>query len=62
MNPVRSDASTLRLDGFVFADADPGGGELLTRPLRLEGGRLYLNANARAGELREKSWTTSATP
>jgi len=43
--------ATLRLDGFVSAEADASGGWLLTRPLRLDGSDLYVNANAKGGRL-----------
>jgi len=42
----------LRVDGFVSAEADRSGGQIVTRPLRLEGQQLFLNANASDGELR----------
>jgi hypothetical protein len=43
--------ATLRMDGFVSAEGDASGGWLLTRPLRLEGKQLYVNADADGGEL-----------
>lgn len=44
---------TLRLDGFVSAQAPMSGGELLTKPLRFKGGRLALNfATSAAGGVR----------
>ena len=39
----------LRLDGFVSADADYGGGEIISRPIRFQGDRLELNMDAGAG-------------
>ncbi len=50
---------TLRLDGFVSMDGGEGGGELITKPLVLNGQSLYLNVDASEGEvgveiLREK--------
>lgn len=39
----------LRLDGFISADAEYTGGELLTRPLVFAGNRLQLNAATGAG-------------
>jgi len=39
----------LRLDGFVSADADYQGGEIISRPIRFEGSRLELNMDAGAG-------------
>jgi hypothetical protein len=41
-----------RRDGFASLDADPCGGRLETRPLRLGGNTLVVNADARRGELR----------
>jgi len=41
--------ATLRRDGFASMD---GSGELLTRPVRFSGKRLFVNADATAGELR----------
>lgn len=44
---------SLRLDGFVSVNAGYGGGEVVTRPVRFEGGRLYLNfATSAAGVVR----------
>ena len=43
---------TLRLDGFMSVDAGNRGGVLTTKPLAIEGKRLYVNANAAEGELR----------
>lgn len=43
---------TLRTDGFVSVHADYRGGELLTRPLLIEGSKLVLNyATSAAGSL-----------
>jgi len=44
--------ATLRLDGFVSADADGSGGWLLTKLLQLEGMELFVNADASTGSLR----------
>jgi len=44
--------ATLRLDGFVSLDADESGGTVTTRPLRLDGSELHVNANASRGEIR----------
>lgn len=41
-----------RRHGFVSADAGPQGGEIVTRPVRLPGGTLVVNADASGGELR----------
>lgn len=43
--------ATLRVDGFVSASAGASSGWLLTRPLRLEGVQLCLNADAADGEV-----------
>jgi hypothetical protein len=44
---------TLRLDGFVSAQAPMSGGELITKPLRFKGGKLALNfASSAAGGVR----------
>ena len=42
----------LRRDGFVSLDAGDSEGWVMTRPLTLEGSRLFLNADASAGEIR----------
>lgn len=39
----------LRLDGFISADADYSGGELITNPLTFTGDRLQLNVDTGAG-------------
>ena len=41
----------LRLDGFVSIDAGDAVGTLVTKPLRLDGGRLRINASARGGSV-----------
>jgi hypothetical protein len=41
--------AVMRLDGFVSADFDYGGGTLLTPPLRFTGSRLELNVDTGAG-------------
>ncbi len=41
--------ASLRLDGFVSADAGYGGGEFTTPPLTFEGDRLELNLDGSAG-------------
>ena len=38
-----------RLDGFVSAEADSGGGSFLTPPLMFEGDTLHLNVKVRGG-------------
>lgn len=42
----------LRRDGYISRDAGEGQGRLLTRPMRLGGGSLTLNAAAAKGEIR----------
>jgi hypothetical protein len=41
--------ASLRPQGFVSADADANGGEIVTRPLSLRGSKLHINAAIRAG-------------
>ena len=43
------DRAVMRLDGFVSADADYSGGELLTPSIRFSGSRLELNVDTGAG-------------
>lgn len=43
---------TLRRDGFISMDAGAESGLLTTKPVRLEGETLYLNADATDGEIR----------
>jgi len=43
--------ATLRRDGFVSLDADQDSGSVTNRPFHWEGERLYLNADARKGEI-----------
>jgi len=43
------DRAVLRLDGFVSADADYGGGEIITPLIIFDGRRLELNVDAGAG-------------
>jgi len=44
--------ATLRVDGFVSADADASGGYIVTKPLTLGGEDLFVNADAKGGDLR----------
>jgi hypothetical protein len=44
--------ATLRRDGFASLEAGAAGGSLTTRSVRFSGRHLFVNANARAGELR----------
>jgi hypothetical protein len=41
--------ATLRLDGFMSMDAGAEGGVLVTRPVKLRGNALYVNADVKAG-------------
>ena len=44
--------AVLRRDGFVSLDAGTTPGVVVTRPFTLPDGRMFVNANARGGELR----------
>jgi len=44
--------ATLRRDGFASMDADANSGTLTTRPVTFQGKYLFVNADAKAGELR----------
>ncbi len=44
--------ATWRLHGFASLDAGPTGGQVLTRPLLISGGKLLINADASRGRLR----------
>lgn len=44
--------ATWRLHGFASLDAGPTGGQVVTRPLLIGGGRLVVNADASRGRLR----------
>lgn len=52
----------LRVDGFVSADADAGGGTIVTRPLLLKGDQLFVNVDASAGDFRTEVLDTSGKP
>jgi hypothetical protein len=53
----------LRLDGLASAHAGYGGGELLTRPLIIDGSRLELNySTSAAGSLRIELQDRSGQP
>jgi hypothetical protein len=43
--------ATLRRDGFASMDAGDDGGTLTTRTVRFSGGHLFVNADAKGGEL-----------
>jgi len=51
-----------RLDGFVSADFDAGGGELITPPLIFSGSSLQLNLNATGGSGQVEVQDSSGTP
>ena len=44
--------ATLRRDGFARMEAGAAGGALTTRPVRFSGDRLFVNVDARQGEMR----------
>ena len=51
--PVRLRRFTMRVDGFVSANAPLSGGEVITRPLTFTGQRLFINyATGAAGSVR----------
>ncbi|MBN2296170.1 MAG: hypothetical protein JXM70_27310 [Pirellulales bacterium] len=54
--------ATLPLDRFVCLQAGPDPGTVVTRPFRLEGGKLELNADARAGKITLSLLTTDGKP
>ena len=49
---IHAGAASLRIDGFVSLDAGPEGGVVLTVPFWPQGKHLYINADARGGEIR----------
>ena len=54
---------TLRIDGFVAVTAPMAGGEIVTRPLVFEGGRLTLNfSTSAAGSIRVELQDAAGTP
>ena len=54
---------TLRLDGFVSANAPMKGGELMTKPLKFDGAKLVLNfSTSAAGSLRVEVQTPDGKP
>ncbi|UCD27462.1 MAG: hypothetical protein JSV03_10085 [Planctomycetota bacterium] len=50
--PASTGLAVLRRDGFASMDAGETTGTLTTRPLRFTGKQLFVNADARGGELR----------
>lgn len=54
--------ATLRKEGFVSLRGPRGGGVVCTRPIRWPGGRLYVNAESEAGELRVRVCDASRHP
>ena len=44
--------AVLRRDGFISLDAGPSEGHITTEPFSISGERLFVNADARGGELR----------
>jgi len=62
-NATKIRRSTLRLDGFVSAQAPAAGGELVTRPLLFAGDRLSLNFETGGpGELKVELQNPDGTP
>ena len=54
---------TLRVDGFVAVTAPMAGGEIVTRPLVFQGGRLTLNfSTSAAGSIRVELQDAAGTP
>jgi hypothetical protein len=54
---------TLRLDGFVSVNAPMSGGELITRPLLFQGGKLMMNfATSAAGDVRVEIQNAEGKP
>jgi hypothetical protein len=54
---------TLRLDGFVSANAPMSGGEVVTKPLKFSGSKLSINfATSAAGSLRVEIQDPAGTP
>lgn len=52
----------LRRDGFASLNADAGGGELTTRPIRFSGSQLFVNVAAADGELVAEVLDASGKP
>jgi len=52
----------LRLDGFVSLDAGEQVGTLLTKPLRIDGKRLFVNLDAPEGEVRAEVLDAAGRP
>jgi hypothetical protein len=48
--------AVLRRDGFISLDAGEHEGHVITKPFAMSGGKLFVNANARDGELRAEIW------
>ncbi|MFP4171814.1 MAG: hypothetical protein ACLFV4_02780 [Candidatus Hydrogenedentota bacterium] len=54
---------TLRMDGFVSVNAPLAGGEIVTKPLTFEGGKLAINfASSAAGSVRVEMQEADGTP
>jgi hypothetical protein len=52
----------LRLDGFVSLDGGEQGGALTTKPLRIEGKRLFVNLDVPQGEVRAEVLDAAGQP
>jgi len=62
-NPGFAGMTVQRLDGFVSADADYAGGELVTPPIVFDGDRLELNVDTSAvGDVRVEILDTNIQP
>ena len=54
--------ATLRVDGFASMDASASGGSLVTRPVKLAGQRLFMNADAAQGQVQVEVRDTEGKP
>ena len=57
-----SGLAILRRDGFASMDATKQGGTLTTRPVRFDGKYLFVNVDARQGELRVEALDAAGKP
>src|SRR6185295_1110003 len=53
--------ATIQRDRFVSLDASFDGGEIITRPLKLKGKNLHLNANSDFGEINVEALDSTGT-
>jgi len=54
--------ATIQRDRFVSLDASFDGGEIVTRPLKLKGKKLHLNANSDFGEINVEALDLAGKP